>query len=228
MNKSNQHDFKSVFKRKQNEQSIPKSIQRAVTYSIMFEDLIKYFNSYASKPLDATQIDLIQSFFVRKKFRKRQYFLQEGETCKHTSFIVRGAMRQYRVDAKGEEHIINLFIENWWVYDQESLLTQTPSKYFIEAWEDTEVLLVKKTDLTYLVDTISALTEWTRKLDANSAMATQRRLNAAISLPAKERYYDLKKTYPEFLQRFPQHIIASYLGVTKDTLSRIRSRDVKR
>ena len=194
----------------------------------MFEYLIKYFNSYASKALVGDEIDLIQSFFVTKKFRKRQYFLQEGETCKHTSFIVRGAMRQYRVDEKGEEHIINLFIENWWVSDQESLLTQTPSKYFIDAWEDTEVLLVKKTDLTYLVDNTSELTEWIRKLDANSAMATQRRLSAAISLSAEERYYDLGKTYPEFLQRFPQHIIASYLGVTKETLSRIRSRAVKK
>jgi CRP-like cAMP-binding protein len=194
----------------------------------MFEDLIKYFNSYASKPLDAAQTDLIQSFFVTKKFRKRQYFLQEGETCKYISFIVRGAMRQYRVDEKGEEHIINLFIEDWWAADQESLLTQTPSKYFIEAWEDTEVLLVKKTDLTYLIDNISALNEWTRKLDANSAMATQRRLNAAISLPAEERYFDLEETHPEFLQRFPQRVIASYLGLNRETLSRIRSRAVRK
>src|SRR6185295_11019049 len=112
--------------------------------------------------------------------------------------------------------------------DRESLVNQTPSKYFIDAWEDTEVLLVKKTDLTYLVDNISALTEWIRKLDANSAIATQRRLSAAISLPAEERYYDLEKTYPEFLQRFPQHIIASYLGINRETLSRIRSRGVKK
>src|ERR1700741_4157698 len=142
----------------------------------MFEYLIKYFNSYTSKSLVGDEIDLIQSFFVAKKFRKRQYFLQEGDVCKYTSFITRGAMRQYGVDEKGEEHIINLFIENWWASDRESLLNQTPSKYFIDAWEDTEVLLVKKVDFTYLIDNISTLTEWIRKLDANSAVATQRRL----------------------------------------------------
>jgi CRP-like cAMP-binding protein len=194
----------------------------------MFEYLIKYFNSYTSKSLAGDEIDLIQSFYTAKRFRKRQYFLQEGEICKYTSFIISGAMRQYGVDEKGEEHIMNLFIENWWASDRESLLNQTPSKYFIDAWEETEVLLVKKMDLTYLVDHIPALTEWIKKLDANSAIATQRRLSAAISLPAEERYYDLEKTRPEFLQRFPQHIIASYLGINRETLSRIRSRAVKK
>jgi len=194
----------------------------------MFENLIKYFNTYASKSLSGDEIDQIQSFFVSKKFRKRQYFLQEGETCKYISFIIKGSMRQYGVDDKGEEHIINLFIENWWVSDRESLLNQTPSNYFIDAWEDTEVLLVKKNDITWLIDNIPALAEWIRKLDANFAISTQRRISAAISLPAEERYRDLEKTHPEFLQRFPQHIIASYLGINRETLSRIRSRYIRK
>src|SRR5258705_4624285 len=139
-----------------------------VAFSTMFENLIKYFNSYASKSLVGDEIDLIQSFFVAKKFRKRQYFLQEGEICRYTSFVIRGAMRQYGVDEKGEEHVINLFIENWCASDRERLMNQTPSKYFIDAWEDTEVLLVRKADLTYLVENISGLAEWIRKLDANS------------------------------------------------------------
>jgi CRP-like cAMP-binding protein len=199
-----------------------------IAFSTMFEYLIKYFNSYASKSLGGDENDLIQSFFVGKKFRKRQYFLHEGEICKYTSFVIRGAMRQYGVDEKGEEHIINLFIENWWASDRESLLNQTPSKYFIDAWEETEVLLIKRTDLTYLIDNIPALTDWIRKMEANFAIATQRRLSAVISLCAEERYYDLEKTHPEFLQRFPQHIIASYLGFNRETLSRIRSRAVKK
>jgi CRP-like cAMP-binding protein len=194
---------------------------------MMYESLIKYFNSYTTTPLTGDEIDLIQSFYVAKKFRKSQYFLQEGEICKYTSFIVRGAMRQYGVDEKGEEHIINLFIENWWASDRESLLNQTPSKYFIDAWEDTEVLQVKKTDFTYLVDHIPALTECIKKLESNFAIASQRRLSAAISLSAEERYYELEKAYPEFLQRFPQHILASYLGINRETLSRIRSRAIK-
>ena len=159
-----------------------------------------------------------------KKFRKRQYFLQEGEVCKYTAFIVKGAMRQYTVDDKGQEHIIRLYIENWWASDRESLMKEAPSIYFIDAWEDTEALLITKNALTDLLDRIPALSQWIRSLDANFAIASQRRLNAAISFSAEERYRDLEKTYPEFLQRFPQHIIASYLGINKETLSRIRSR----
>jgi len=195
---------------------------------MMFDSLIKYFNSYTTTPLTEAEIDFIQGFFISKKFRKRQYFLQEGEVCKYTAFIIKGAMRQYRVDEKGEEHIIKLYIENWWANDRESLMNKTPSIYFIDAWEDTEVLQVTKTDLGDLVDRIHTLSVWIRKLDANFAAASQRRINAAISLSAEDRYNDLEKTYPEFLQRFPQHIIASYLGINRETLSRIRSRGFKK
>jgi CRP-like cAMP-binding protein len=194
----------------------------------MFESFIKYINSYTTAPLTEDEIELIQGFFIPKKFRKRQYFLQEGEVCKYTAFITKGAMRQYRVDDKGEEHIIRLFIENWWASDRESLMNKTPSIYFIDAWEDTEVLLVTKSDLGDLVDRIHTLTEWVRKLDANFAIASQKRISAAISLSAEERYHDLEKTNPSFLQRFPQHIIASYLGINRETLSRIRSRGFKK
>jgi len=200
----------------------------AEAFLAMYESLIKYFTSYATTPLTEDEINAIESVFVPKKFRKRQYFLQEGEVCKYTAFIVKGAMRQYRVDDKGEEHIIRLFIENWWAADRESLMKQTPSIYFIDAWEDTEGLLVTKNALTDLIDRIPALSQWIRNLDANFAIASQRRLNAAISLSAEERYHDLEKTYPEFLQRFPQHVIASYLGINRETLSRIRGRGVKK
>jgi CRP-like cAMP-binding protein len=195
---------------------------------MMYDSLIKYFDGYLSKPLAGDEIDLIQSSFTPKKFRKRQYFLQEGDVDKYAAFIIKGAMRQYTVDDKGEEHIIKLYIENWWATDRESLMKQTPSIYFIDAWEDTEALLVTKAAMIDLVDSISALSECIRNVDANFAIASQRRINAAISLSAEERYHDLEKTYPEFLQRFPQHIIASYLGINRETLSRIRSRVVKK
>jgi CRP-like cAMP-binding protein len=194
----------------------------------MFENLIKYFNGYSSKSLSGDEIDLIQSSFTPKKFRKRQYLLQEGEICKYSSFITKGAMRHYGVDEKGEEHIINLFIENWWVSDRESLVNETPSKHFIDAWDDTEVLQIKKAEILSLIDKIPVLSEWIKKLDANFAVSAQRRISAAISLSAEERYSDLKKNHPEFLERFPQHIIASYLGVHRETLSRIRSRAIRK
>ena len=148
--------------------------------------------------------------------------------CRYTAFIVKGAMRQYTVDDRGEEHIVRLSIENWWATDRESLMKQTPSIYFIDAWEDTEALLLTKSAFMDLLDHIPTLSEWMKNLDLNFAIVSQRRLNAAISLSAEKRYHDLEKTYPEFLQRFPLHIIASYLGINRESLSRIRSRIVKK
>ena len=194
----------------------------------MYERLIGYFNSYATTPLRESDIGLITNIFTPKKFRKRQYFLQEGEVSKYTAFIVKGAMRQYMIDDKGEEHIIQLFIENWWASDRESQITETPSKYFIDAWENTEALVVNRKNVLDLLERIPTLLQWIRKMDEKNAVATQQRLNAAISLSAEERFSELEKTHPEFLQRFPQHILASYLGINRETLSRIRSHRSKK
>jgi len=194
----------------------------------MHDALINYINSYTSAPLTDSEVRLIENAFVPKKIRKRQYFLQEGQVCKYSAFIVKGAMRQYSVDEKGVEHIVRLLIENWWAVDRESFVMLTPSVYNIDAWEDTEVLLLTKPDSLELLNQIPVLAEWSRKLDEYHAFAAQKRLSASISFSAEKRYADLASAYPAFLQRFPQHIIASYLGITKETLSRIRKQGIKR
>jgi CRP-like cAMP-binding protein len=98
----------------------------------------------------------------------------------------------------------------------------TPSHYYIDAWEDTDALVITRAEMIGLLNPIPAFAELTRKLDERNSIANQRRVNASISLSAEKRYEELANTYPEFLKRFPQHIIASYLGITKETLSRIR------
>lgn len=193
----------------------------------MHDSLIKYINSFASAPLTDSEVEVIKKTFIPKKIRKKQYLLQEGEVCKYMAFVVTGAMRQYSVDDKAAEHIVRLSIENWWAGDRESFTMLTPSVYNIDAWEDTDALLITKADMS-LLNSIPAIIQMTRKLDDNHAFAYQKRLNAYISLSAEQRYEDFAKQYPEFLQRFPQHIIASYLGITKETLSRVRRHAVKK
>jgi CRP-like cAMP-binding protein len=194
----------------------------------MHETLIKYIESYTTTPLTEIEMEFIKKAFVPKKLRKRQYLLQEGEVCKYAAFIIKGAIRQYSVDDKGAEHIIRLTIENWWAVDRESFVMLTPSVYNIEAWEDTEMLVITKADTVNLLNQVPAIAQLSMKLDEHHAFSSQRRLNASISFPAEKRYADLANTYPEFLQRFPQHIIASYLGITKETLSRIRHQAVSK
>ena len=194
----------------------------------MHEAIIKYIITHSTTPLTEKDVEVIKDVFVPKKIRKRQYLLQEGEVCKHTAFIVKGAMRQYTIDEKGLEHIVRLSIENWWVVDRESYVMLTPSIYNIDAWEDSDVLLLTRADFLNRLSSIPSVNEMTRTMDENFAIASQKRVNAAISLSAEERYADLLKSYPKFFQRFPQHIIASYLGITKETLSRIRRQAVKK
>lgn len=194
----------------------------------MYEPFLKYISAHAKTPLTGKDIELIKKTFVPKKLRKRQYFLQEGDVCKYFGFIVSGSMRQYSIDDNGVEHIVALLVENWWVGDRESFINLTPSVYNIDACEDTMLLQATRADQLGELASIPAINEMSRYLDENFAMAAQRRFNAQISLPAEKRYSLLVESYPEFQQRFPQHYIASYLGITKETLSRIRTQALKK
>ena len=194
----------------------------------MHDSLIAYIKKYSATPLTESDVELIKNTFLPKRFRKKQYLLQEGEVCKYVAFIVKGAMRQYSVDDKGAEHIVRLSIENWWAGDRESFVMLTPSIYNIDAWEDTDTLLISNADFLNGLNKIPSINEMTKRLDDNHAFALQKRVNASISYSAEKRYADFVKQYPEFIQRFPQHIIASYLGITKETLSRIRHQAVKK
>jgi len=195
----------------------------------MVEKLINYITTYAPMEMSSEDLDILKQAFIPRKFRKRQFLLQEGEVCKFIAFVVKGATRQYTVDGKGNEQVLNLAIEGWWTSDRESFHHETPSVYNIDAWEDTDVLLLPKAGSWYdRVNNIPAFSEMRRKLDDAHHIAAESRLNSYINKSAEVRYHELTDRYPEFLRRFPQHIIASYLGVTKETLSRIRNQGGKR
>lgn len=188
----------------------------------MHEAFFTYLNQFSPDPISGEDKQLLQEALVPFKLRKKQYFLQEGERCKNFAFIVKGAMRQYTVDEKGIEHFVRLGVENWWMGDRESWVMQTPSLYNIDAWEDTGMLLIKRPDTLELIKKIPSFLEMTRQLDERNNIANQRRLTSSISGDAEKRYTDFVDCYPELLERYPQHIIASYLGITKDTLSRVK------
>lgn len=193
----------------------------------MHEKLIAYIRQYANLPLTSEEQALIVATFQPKKLRKKQYFLQEGDVCKYAGFIVKGAMRQYSVDDKGAEHIVHLLIENYWANDRESSTMLTPSKYNIDAWEDTELLIITRAEMLDLMEKIPAMAQMIYLMDERNAIANQRRLNSTISNTAEKRYEEFASNHPKFIQRFPQHIIASFLGITKETLSRIRKQGLR-
>jgi CRP-like cAMP-binding protein len=188
----------------------------------MIENLFRYVEAQSSLSLTEKEKELIAENFRVKKLRKRQYFLQEGEVCKYVGFVVKGATRMYTIDKKGTEHILKFFIENWWVGDSESYTDLVPSRFNIDAVEDTELLLTTNELVQRLIVDVPAIARMIRTMDQRAAVAAQRRLHASITLTAEERYDELAAAYPQFMQRFPQGMIASYLGISPETLSRIR------
>lgn len=188
----------------------------------MYNAFFDYLKKFSSEPLSDEEKALIRRTFTPFKLRKRQFLLQAGDQCKYFAFIVKGAMRMYSVDDGGIEHVVRLGVEQWWMGDRESFVELTPSRYHIDAWEHCELLYVTREGTLELQEKVPAFCAMKMKLDERNMMANNRRLTSAISSQADKRYTDLVECYPELIERFPQHIIASYLGINKDTLSRVK------
>jgi CRP/FNR family transcriptional regulator, anaerobic regulatory protein len=189
---------------------------------MLYDPLFAYIESKSSSKLNNEEKQLVQQTFKAKHLRKRQYLLQEGDVCKYMAFVVKGAGRMYSVNESGQEIIIRFGIESWWLGDYESYNLHTPSLYNIDMIEDSDLLLISNEQLQQLLKRVPAIDLMIREIDRKGAIATQKRIHSAISLGAEERYNQLVKTYPELLLRFPQGMIASYLGISPETLSRIR------
>lgn len=170
----------------------------------------------------------IQSFAIIKKLRKRQYLLQEGDVWKYDAFITKGCLRTYSVDDKGNEHVNSFSIENWWTGDRESLLSGQPSRFNIEAVEDSELILFTHENFELLCREIPAFNNMINLILQRSFIAAQNRIQAALSFTAEEKYLNFVNKYPGFAGRIPQTMIASYLGMTPETLSRIRKQTAKK
>jgi CRP-like cAMP-binding protein len=187
----------------------------------MFELLSQSITEKVS--ITQEEFNFAKTLFIPKKLRKKQYLLQEGDVCKYTAFVEKGMLRTFTVDEKGNEPILQFSMEGWWVADLYSFFTQEPSPYNIEALEDCELLLITQPSWEILLEKIPSLERYFRVLVQNNLIATQKRLMGAISETAEEKYTKLINNFPGCIQRVPQHMIASYLGITRETLSRIRS-----
>ena len=168
------------------------------------------------------EFNYCKSLFMPRKLRRRQYLLQEGDVCKYQAFVSKGIMRSYTVDEKGTEHILQFASEGWWMADLSSYLTGEPSLFNMEAIEESELLLLCKPSWDELMHTFPKFEHYFRILIQNSLVATQKRLMQSLSETTEEKYNQFMHTYPDCVQRVPQHMIASYLGVSRETLSRLR------
>ena len=192
--------------------------------------MIDIFRKYLADKITLIdqEFELIESVMVLKKLRKRQYFLQEGNVCHFSAFVCKGLLRYYHVDKKGQEYIMQFVPENYWTSDRESMASGMPSKYNIDAIEDSEILLLKKEDFEMIRKTIPAFNDFVNETLKRNVMVLQERIHVSISLSAEDKYSNFISKYPAINNRVPLHMIASYLGVSAETLSRVRSQSLKK
>jgi CRP-like cAMP-binding protein len=189
---------------------------------MMTKPLIDYFEQYL--PLSAEERAVLPEIFRERKIRRRQFILQEGDVCKHNTFVVEGCLRMFLVDPKGKEHNLQFAVENWWIGDIGSFHTETPSKLYIEALEHSTVLQIKKEDQLRLFVEHPKFNRIFRVFTENALVSAQRRILQNISSTAEERYLDFLQRYPHFFNRISNVQIASYIGVTPEFLSTIRKK----
>ncbi|HWV73655.1 MAG TPA: Crp/Fnr family transcriptional regulator [Pseudosphingobacterium sp.] len=166
----------------------------------------------------------ISSFFTFKKVRRRQYILQENDICRNLSFVKKGLLKSYRLDEKGTEHITVFGWEGWWISDFNSFVNQAPAVLNIEAIKDTELLNLSRENYEQMTLDVPVMDRYFRILYQNSLVTKDQRLISSNSDTAEEKYQSLILSNPDIIQCIPQNLIASYLGLAPETLSRIRKK----
>ncbi|MCD9856299.1 Crp/Fnr family transcriptional regulator [Epilithonimonas sp. JDS] len=188
----------------------------------MFDVLI----SHIQEKVDLTkeEIELLKTFFVQKTLRKKQFLFQEGDICKYLTIVSKGILKSYILDEKGNERI-NLFaFEGWWISDFNSFLNQEKAFLNIDAIEDSELLMISRENYDKLTLEIPIMDRYFRILYQNSLVTKDYRLVISNNFTAEEKYIQLVEKHPEITQKLSHALIASYLGLSPETVSRIRKK----
>lgn len=186
----------------------------------MHTQLLNHIERYV-KLTDADR-ELICRWAIHYTYKKKGYLLEEGKPCPGNFFILEGCVRQYYVNSKLNEQIINFGLETWWIADHESLMTRKPSTSNIQAIEKTEALLLPLKDQAELFAQVPQLETYFRLMIQRAFVASQRRIAMIFNMSDEERYRNFTTLFPAFIQRVPQYMVASYLGITPQFVSRLR------
>jgi CRP-like cAMP-binding protein len=187
--------------------------------------LLVYINKFIN--LTVEEETILLSKIVNRNYLKDQYIAQQGDICKSVNFIISGCTKTFYMDLDGQEHIVMFSIEDWWTSDLGSFITQTPADFNVQCLENTQLIQFTYDNLEELYKEIPKLERLFRKIVERAFTASQKRIIRNFSLTAKERYQIFKKDNPKIDQRVPQYMIASYLGVTKEFLSKIKSQIIQ-
>ncbi|CAM1365353.1 Crp/Fnr family transcriptional regulator [Tenacibaculum xiamenense] len=188
----------------------------------MNQNLTEYIKRYVS--LTETEIETFYSYLKPKTISKKSFLLKAGRYCKSRYFITKGCVRLFYIDNKGNEQIIHFAIDNWWTTDYESLINNKPSTLNIQAIEDTELLELPQETFDDLCKKVPKIERLFRKIMEKTYIATQKRIEYIYSLKGEEQFRLFISKNPEFSRRVPQYMIASYLGMSPEFVSKVRAK----
>ena len=187
----------------------------------MHKGLFKHIEKFVV--LEPFELDILESTVSLSTVKKKEHMLQEGQVCNTIYFIVKGCMRQYIINSKGTEQTLQFGIENWWLTDYLSYHNQVPSHFYIQAVENCEIIAIEKPVLESLFIQIPKLERYFRIVSQKSFGAAQMRIKFLFTMSAEERYHHFNNLFPEFVQRIPQYMLASYLDFSAEFMSKIRA-----
>ncbi|GGE60388.1 CRP-like cAMP-binding protein [Pedobacter psychrotolerans] len=188
----------------------------------MYSQLYNHIHKFVKLSRDEEEI--LATLLKKISVKKKVFLLEQGQICKANYFVVKGCVRLYFIDIKGAEQTTQFAIENWWLSDLTSFLFQKPSEFFIQAAETTEVIAIEYHHYEEMFTQLPKLERYFRLVLQKSHQASQMRIRYLYSMTAEERYHHFNASFPEFVQRIPQYMLASYLGFTPEFLSKIRAK----
>ena len=185
------------------------------------QPLLNYIDKHIS--LSQKEEEFLLSKIKYRKYLKGQFIVQQGDVCNYECFVVSGCTKTFYMDEDGQEHIVMFSIEDWWTSDIGSFITQTPADFNVQCLEKTELIMFSFDIIEELYTEIPKLERFFRQIIEKAFVSSQKRLIRNFSLSAKDRYLYFKNQYPKIEQRIPQYMVASYLGITKEFLSKIKN-----
>jgi CRP-like cAMP-binding protein len=189
--------------------------------SYSLEELITYIQKYVV--LSESDIELIEDAIITRNYLKGQYIVQQGDICRYESFVISGCTKTFFMDADGNEHVVMFATEHWWTADLGSFVNQEPADYNVQCLENTTVMAFTYDAIEELYTKVPQLERFFRLIIQRALVAAQKRIIRNLSMSAKDRYLLFRELYPNIEQRVPQYLIASYLGITRQFLSKLRA-----
>lgn len=174
-------------------------------------------------PLTDEEFDYIFSHYTRKIFKKHQFVIQEGELVAYNYFVIKGCLKAYHRDKDGKDHILQFALPDWWVSDYQALYNKSKATINVDCIEDSELLCLSLDNCEKLCTEMPKMGEFFRKKTNKGYVALQQRILSLLNSNAKERYEQLLQLYPDLFQKVPKQLIAAYLGVSRETLSRLNA-----